>query len=159
MPFEDLRAGAEAWREEGEALPRIVLLQVGTTPTVTARADHARDLLACVGLSPDDARCIDLLSAAAIVAATQPMALVVCAEDDDAAALVTRLRAALAAVDHESAPLLVWAGKPSADIAGDIDLAIHRGADAVTVMTQLHQRIGLTMAAEAFDDEDPDDEA
>ncbi len=82
-------------------------------------------------------------------------ALVLCADDEGALPKVDALRAALPQ-GQDGAATLVWTGKPTAELAGAVDLAMHRGADAVATLASLQERLGLAVQELDFDGESDD---
>ena len=152
LAFEELRANADAVREGGEALPAVMLLCVGPGPIVAARADFARDLLHASGLEPTAAHAADVDAALAQLSSTDARAIVLCANDDGAADLARRIRTAVG-----TTAVLVWAGKPSGDVASVIDLAFHRGSDAASALQTLHERLGILLLDDGGAADDPDE--
>lgn len=155
LAFEELRANVDACREEGSPLPTILMLSFGASATVVARADFARDLLGAGGLEALERRVDELAAATAAIAEHEPAALVLCADDEGALPKVNALRAALPQ-GHDGTATLVWTGKPAAELAGAVDLAMHRGADAVATLATLQERLGLAVQELDFDGESDD---
>lgn len=140
--FEDLRANADGHRAEGLVAAPVLLLSIGDAAPVVARAEFARDLLLAGGIVATERACASIADAQAAIRAEPPAVIVVCAPDEGAESLVEALRASC---DALTPPLLIWSGEPRESLARVIDLAFHRGIDAVDALEKVQSALGLEL--------------
>ncbi|MGE0145319.1 MAG: methylmalonyl-CoA mutase family protein [Planctomycetota bacterium] len=148
-PFEELRISAREHEEPGRPRPRVVVLRLGRSPTVLAKADFARDVLRVGGLEPVDVEWAAEGDEPDLPAARS--AIVVCAEDADGLAKLALVRGLA------TGATLIWAGKPDAAVEAACDFAVHRGVDVVAAIARLHRSLGIVIP-EDMDEEDTDNE-
>jgi methylmalonyl-CoA mutase cobalamin-binding domain/chain len=143
-PFEELRVSAREHDEPGRPRPRVVVLSIGRSPTVLAKADFARDLLRVGGLDAVD---VDWpLEHETPNLPVAQAAIVICAEDADSPSKPTLLRTL---APHAT---LIWAGKPVDGAEAVWDFAIHRGIDVVEAIARLHRSLGIVIPEDLEDD-------
>jgi methylmalonyl-CoA mutase len=145
-PIERLRAAMDKFVARTHERPRVFLCNMGSLREHKARADFARGFFAVGGyevVSPDGFNKVE--DAAEAFSKSKARIAVVCSTDDNYPALVPVLTAALRARKPDA--LLVLAGYPQDQIEtykkAGVDEFIHIRADAVQVLSQFHQRLGI----------------
>lgn len=143
---ERLRSAMDAFAKDGKDRPRVFLCNMGSLRDYKARADFSRGFFAVGGfevLSPDGFKTPE--AAADAFANSGARIAVICSTDDKYPALVPALVSALRAKKQDA--VVVLAGFPQDQVEAHkqagVDDFIHVRADAVQLLANLQQRLGI----------------
>ena len=146
--LESLRAATDRFVAAGQERPRAFLCNMGPLRDHKARADFSRGFLSVAGyelLSPAGFKTPE--EAAEAFAEANAKIAVICSTDDNYPALVPPLVQALRAKKPEA--LILLAGYPQNQLEAHkksgIDDFIHLRADALEVLSQIHQKLGIEL--------------
>jgi methylmalonyl-CoA mutase len=145
-PVERLRAAMDRFFARTQQRPQVFLCNMGPLREHKARADFARGFFGVGGyevMSPAGFKTPE--AAADAFAQTNVRIAVICSTDDNYPALVPALVSALRARRPDA--LIILAGYPQDQVEAHkkagVDDFIHIRADAVQLLSQFHQRLGI----------------
>jgi len=146
--LESLRAATDRFVAAGRERPKAFLCNMGSLRDHKARADFSRGFLSVAGyevLSPAGFKTPQ--EAAEAFAKANAKIAVICSTDDNYPALVPPLVQALRAKKPET--LILLAGYPQDQLEAHkksgIDDFIHIRADALELLSQVHQKLGIEL--------------
>jgi methylmalonyl-CoA mutase len=145
--LESLRAATDRFVAAGQQRPKAFLCNMGSLRDHKARADFSRGFLSVAGyevLSPAGFKTPE--EAAEAFAKANAKIAVICSTDDNYPALVPPLVQALRAEKPET--LILLAGYPQDQEAhkkSGIDDFIHIRADALELLSKIHQKLGIEL--------------
>ena len=146
--IEAIRLRTEAFAEQHDGPPQVLLAPLGPPAARSARATFARNVLGVAGFAIEEPLKFESVDAVADAATEQAADVVVlCSSNDAYADLAPSLAAALADHDHDA--LLGIAGSPDdIDAAGHADFFVHQGLPLQETLTTLQDRLGMAMKRE-----------
>lgn len=147
-PLEGLRAATDRHVAAGRERPKAFLCNMGTLREHKARADFTRGFLSVAGyeiLSPEGFK--TPYQAVEAFANSDAKIAVICSTDDNYPSLVPPLAQGIRAKQPET--LILLAGYPQDQIEAHkksgVDDFIHIRADALELLSRLHQRMGIEL--------------
>jgi methylmalonyl-CoA mutase len=138
--FEQLRDAADAVTEATGSRPAVFLATLGSLAEYNARASFARNLFAAGGIDATEAG--PTQSTSEVLAAAPEAAPVVCLCSTDQV-YAERAAETARALKEAGAGHVLLAGKPADPPVPDVDGYIHSGCDALSVLTEVHRRLGV----------------
>lgn len=143
--FEQLRAATEEFTAR-QGRPQVFLCNMGSLKEHKARADFSRGFMSIAGyevISPEGFKSPD--AAAEAFAKSGACVAVICSTDDNYPALVPALVPALRAKRPDT--VVILAGYPAEQLdahrKSGVNEFIHMRADALELLTSLHQKLGI----------------
>ena len=145
--IEALRLRTDAFAEQHDGPPHILLAPLGPPSARSARATFARNVLGVAGLAIDEPITFDSVEAAADAALEQAAdGVVLCSSNDAYADLAPSLAAALADRDHDA--LIGIAGSPDDIDVDQADFYVYQGSSLKETLTTLQECLGMSVKSD-----------
>jgi len=146
--IETIRLRTEAYAEDHESPPQVLLAPLGPPAARSARATFARNFLGVAGVAIEEPLQFESADEAAAAAVEHDADIVVlCSSNDEYPDLAPALSAALNERGHES--LLGIAGSPNDIDVDQADFFVHQGSPLKETLTTLQKRLGIDVTSEA----------
>ena len=145
--IEAIRLRTEAFAEQHDGPPQVLLAPLGPPAARSARATFARNVLGVAGFAIDEPLKFESVEAAAAAATEQAADVVVlCSSNDQYATLAPSLAAALADRGHDA--LIGIAGSPNDTDVDPADFFVHQGSPLREILTSLQERLGIDVTSD-----------
>ena len=145
--IEAIRLRTEAFAEQHDGPPQVLLAPLGSPAARSARATFARNVLGVAGFTIEEPLKFESVDAAADAAVEHNADIVVlCSSNDAYADLAPPLAAALADRGHDA--LIGIAGSPKDIDVDQADFFVHQGSSLTETLSTLQERLGIDVTSD-----------
>jgi methylmalonyl-CoA mutase len=145
--IETIRLRTEAYAEDHDGPPQVLLAPMGPPTARSARATFARNFLGVAGVAIEEPLQFESADEAAAAAVDHDADIVVlCSSNDEYPDLTPALSAALDDRGHES--LLGIAGSPNDIDVDQADFFVHQDSLLQETLTTLQERLGIDVTSD-----------